>query len=83
VTSPPDADNVGEHLISSRSFQEYEAMFMLADGDFRGRLLDCPGGASSFTLQASDRGALVTAVVSQHPQTASSDSICFRPRTQR
>jgi hypothetical protein len=58
----PDADNVGEYLISSRSFQEYEAMFMLAEGDFRGRLLDCPGGASSFTSQASDRGAVVTAV---------------------
>jgi hypothetical protein len=37
-------------------------MFMLTDSDFRGRLLDCPGGASSFTAQASDRGALVTAV---------------------
>ena len=62
VTSHPDADNVGEYLISSRSVQEYEAMFTLTDADFRGRLLDCPGGASSFTAHASDRGALATAV---------------------
>jgi hypothetical protein len=37
-------------------------MFTLTDSDFQGRLLDCPGGASSFTAQASDRGALVTAL---------------------
>jgi hypothetical protein len=49
VTGLPDAyaDNVGEYLIGSRSFQEYEAMFTLTDSDFQGRLLDCPGGASS------------------------------------
>jgi hypothetical protein len=62
VTVAPDADNVGEYLISSRSFGEYEAMFMLTDGDLQGRLLDCPGGASSFTAHASALGAVVTAV---------------------
>jgi hypothetical protein len=62
VTLSSDPDNVGDYLISSRSFQEYEAMFMLTEGDLQGRLLDCPGGASSFTAIASDRGALVTAV---------------------
>jgi hypothetical protein len=61
MTLPPDADNVGEYLISSRSFGEYEAMFMLTDSDRQGRLLDCPGGASSFTASASARGALATA----------------------
>jgi hypothetical protein len=62
MTSPPDADNVGEYLISSRSFGEYQAMFMLTDSDLQGRLMDCPGGASSFTARASALGALVTAV---------------------
>jgi hypothetical protein len=61
VTAPADADNVGDYLISSRSFGEYEAMFMLTDSDLHGRLLDCPGGASSFTAQASALGAFVTA----------------------
>jgi Methyltransferase domain len=62
MTSPPDADNVGECLISSRSFGEYEAMFMLTGSDLHGHLLDCPGGASSFTARASALGALATAV---------------------
>lgn len=62
VTPAPDADNVGEYLISSRSFAEYKAMFMLTDSDLRSRLLDCPAGASSFTAQASTLGSPVTAV---------------------
>jgi len=61
VTAPADADNVSDYLISFRSFGEYEAMFMLTDSDLHGRLLDCPGGASSFTAQASALGAFVTA----------------------
>ena len=62
MTAAADPDNVGDYLISSRSFAEYEAMFMLTEGDLQGRLLDCPGGASSFTAHASALGALVTAV---------------------
>ncbi len=62
MISQPDPDNVGDYLISSRSFEEYEAMFELNDTDFRGRLLDCPGGASSFTARASERDVLATAV---------------------
>jgi len=52
----PDPDNVGEYLISSRSFAEYEAMFALSSHDFRGAVLDCPGGASSFTTMARAQG---------------------------
>jgi hypothetical protein len=52
---------VGDYLISSRSFHEYEAMFSLTDSDLCGRVLDCPGGASSFTAEASDLGTGVTA----------------------
>jgi Methyltransferase domain len=62
MISAPDADNVGDYLISSRSFAEYEAMFMLRESDLQGRLLDCPGGASSFTAHTSALGAVVTAV---------------------
>jgi ubiquinone/menaquinone biosynthesis C-methylase UbiE len=57
-----NADNVGDYLISSRSLREYEAMFALTEKDFRGSVLDCPGGASSFTVQASDLGAAAVAV---------------------
>jgi hypothetical protein len=62
MSQPPDADNIGEYLVSSRSLGEYTGMFMLTDGDLRGHLLDCPGGASSFTAEASALGVLVTAV---------------------
>lgn len=53
----PDPDNVGGYLISARSFDEYRAMFALADGDLSGSVLDCPGGASSFTAHANRAGA--------------------------
>lgn len=57
----PDTDKLGEFLVSARSLAEYRAIFDLTDNDLRGRILDCPGGASSFTCEASDLGALVTA----------------------
>jgi hypothetical protein len=57
-----NADNVGDYLISSRSLREYEAMFALTENDFRGPVLDCPGGASSFTVEASELGAAAVAV---------------------
>jgi hypothetical protein len=62
VTSTPDPENVGEYLVSSRSLLEYQAMFTLTESDFRGRILDCPGGASSFTAEATEFGADSTAV---------------------
>ncbi|MBJ8342891.1 class I SAM-dependent methyltransferase [Antrihabitans sp. YC3-6] len=37
-------------------------MFDLAEKDVRGRILDCPGGAASFTAQACELGADVVAV---------------------
>jgi Methyltransferase domain len=57
-----NADNVGDYLVSSRSLREYEAMFALTESNLRGAVLDCPGGASSFTVQASDLGAAAVAV---------------------
>lgn len=60
--SSTDADNVGEYLVSARSFAEYEAMFSLRPTDLAGRVLDCPAGASSFIAHAARIGALATAV---------------------
>ncbi|MFG1792956.1 class I SAM-dependent methyltransferase [Nocardia sp. NPDC049149] len=57
----PDNDLLGEFLISARSFTEYRAIFALSDADLHGRILDCPGGAASFTAEASALGATVTA----------------------
>lgn len=52
----PDPDNVGDYLISARSFEEYRAMFDIADADLRGAILDCPGGGSDFTERARQLG---------------------------
>lgn len=61
MTSLSEPDNVGDYLISSRSFREYEAMFALTEDELHGKLLDCPGGASSFAAIANERGTRVTA----------------------
>ena len=57
----PDPDDVGKYLISARSFDEYRAMFALADSDLCGSVLDCPGGASSFTSCVNQAGAAAVA----------------------
>jgi hypothetical protein len=57
----PDPDNVGEYLISARSYEEYQAMFALTDNDIAGAILDCPGGGSSFTARANADGATAIA----------------------
>jgi SAM-dependent methyltransferase len=56
------ATDIGEYLISARSFDEYRAMFALTDADLDGRILDCPGGGASFAATARSRGADVIAV---------------------
>lgn len=61
MTHPSESDSLGEFLISARSFTEYRAIFQLTDTDLQGRILDCPGGAASFTAEASELGADVTA----------------------
>jgi hypothetical protein len=57
-----DAGDVGEFLISARSFAEYRAMFDLTDAQLRGAVLDCPGGGSNFTAHAARLGAGALAV---------------------
>ncbi|WP_054811139.1 class I SAM-dependent methyltransferase [Nocardia arizonensis] len=63
MTHPTDTDALGEFLISARSLAEYRAIFALTDAELRDRsVLDCPGGAASFTAEASELGAHVTAI---------------------
>jgi hypothetical protein len=56
------ATDIGDFLISARSFDEYRAMFALTDADLSGRVLDCPGGGASFTAAARARGTAAFAV---------------------
>ena len=49
-------------LITGRTRAEYQAMFDLADDDLAGEILDVSAGASSFTAEACQAGARVTAV---------------------
>jgi predicted RNA methylase len=54
---------LGDMLVTARPLDEYLAMFVLGRDDVAGRrILDCPGGAASFTAEASDLGAEATAV---------------------
>jgi hypothetical protein len=49
VRQADGAQSIGDHLVSARSFSEYQAMFALSDADLGGRVLDRPGGGASFT----------------------------------
>lgn len=54
-----DPNDIGDYVISARSFDEYRAMFTLTDEDLNGSILDCPGGGSSFTALATAAGGTV------------------------
>ncbi|BDT96462.1 hypothetical protein [Nocardia sputorum] len=54
--------DAGGYLLTGRSLDEYRAMFALTDDDLRGDILDCPGGAASFAVEAAALGARVVAV---------------------
>jgi hypothetical protein len=62
VDGPEPGGSIGDYLVSARSFAEYRAMFALTDADLGGRVLDCPGGGSSFTATARARGVDARAV---------------------
>jgi len=70
VLRPSGGQSIGDHLVSARSFDEYRAMFALTDGDLTGRVLDCPGGGSSFTATARARGVDALAVDPVYAQPA-------------
>lgn len=42
---------IGDLLVTSRPLAEYRAMFALTDDDLHRSILDCAGGASSFTAE--------------------------------
>ena len=52
---------IGDLLVSSRSLDEYRAMFGLTEADLGLRILDCPGGAAGFTAALAARGGVVQA----------------------
>lgn len=43
-----------------RSFEEYQAMFGLSEGDLNKRILGCGDGPASFNAEATDRGSQIT-----------------------
>ncbi len=45
-----------------RSFEEYEAMFLLTVDDYAGNILDCGGGPSSFNVELTARGGRVVSI---------------------
>jgi SAM-dependent methyltransferase len=49
-------------LVTSRSYDEYVAMFAISPTDLSGRVLDCSAGASDFVAVAAQRGTRVIAV---------------------
>ena len=59
---PIDPNNIGDYLISARSFAEYLVMFDLDEADLGGSILDCPGGGASFTAGACACGADAIAI---------------------
>jgi SAM-dependent methyltransferase len=79
----PDPDNVGDYLISARSFDEYRAMFALTGSDLSGSVLDCPGGASSFTALANQAGASAIATDPVYAQPRDSLAMLAMAEVQR
>lgn len=63
----------GDVLVSARSLAEYRAMFDLTDADLAGGVLDCPGGAASFTAEARREGIDVTTVDPTYPPPGAAD----------
>lgn len=57
-------------LVTSRSFEEYEAFFALTAEDLAGVVLDCSAGASGFAAVANARGGRATAVDPAYDQDA-------------
>jgi len=59
-TFSPD-NRIGEMLVCSRSLAEYRAMFTLTDDELTETILDCPGGAASFTAEVRATGGRAVA----------------------
>ncbi len=62
MSPAPQYRGLGDVIVTARPFDEYLAMFDLADADLMtGPVLDCPAGASGFAAGARAIGADVTA----------------------
>jgi len=53
---------LGPTLFSARPLAEYRVMFALGEADLTGQVLDCPGGAASFTAEVCAAGGDAVAV---------------------
>ncbi|TNM64116.1 methyltransferase domain-containing protein [Streptomyces sp. NP160] len=74
MTTPQQGSSgFGDVLVSARSLAEYRGMFGLTDADLAGTVLDCPGGAASFTAEARGRGVDVVAADPAYPPPGPSD----------
>jgi hypothetical protein len=78
-----DPDDVGDYLITARSFDEYRAMFALTGSDLCGSVLDCPGGGSSFTALTKQAGASAIAADPVYAQPWDSLAALVRADLQR
>lgn len=78
VTGDADRYEVDGFAFIGRTFAEYRRLFDLEPHTFDGaRILDCPGGPSSFTAVASAMGADATAVDTQYgPTVQALESSC-------
>ena len=66
-----DQPRLPEILVTSRPLENYLGFFDLDRSDLIGRrILDCPGGASSFTAEANNLGAFAVAVDPTYRATA-------------
>lgn len=57
-------------FVSARTFDEYVKMFSLSTADLDRRILDCTGGASSFTAEVSENGGTIYSVDPLYAQPA-------------
>jgi ubiquinone/menaquinone biosynthesis C-methylase UbiE len=61
---------IGDLIVTSRPLAEYQAMFGLGDDDLRRSILDCAGGAASFTAEVRGLGGHATACDPSYSVTA-------------
>lgn len=74
---------LGPTLFSARPLAEYRAMFALNEADLSGQVLDCPGGAASFTAEVCAAGGHAVAVDVIYERTPAELAVLARDETDR
>lgn len=74
---------LGPTLFSARPLAEYPAMFALSEADLSGQVLDCPGGAASFTAEVCAAGGHAVAVDVIYEPTPAELAVIAREETDR